>query len=148
MADISYIITPSGDVYDIKDAAARGISQQSAASLADLSNRVETINNNLTEIVNNLSELVAQSGEAVSEYIRYDSTTGAITIGEPTSNVQLVVSNDSILIHDNSLGQDISVWSVNGVTSTEGSFSGELDLGNFAFIPQSDGSLRFNKVRG
>ena len=66
---------------------------------------------------------------------------GAIELAAGNARIKLVLDNDSIEFQD-SQGNIIAEWSINGMSNMS-----TLNLGNFAFIPRTNGSLGFRKVR-
>lgn len=74
----------------------------------------------------------------LGDYIRIDEN-GNMIFGNPSNEYQLQIENDRVGIYYN--GSLISSWIQDQFTVTQ------LNLGNFAFIPRSNGSLGFRKVK-
>lgn len=72
---------------------------------------------------------------------------GTVTLGEVGNEITLKVENDRIGIYAN--GVLITYWTVNDFVSPKSltiPVGGRLNLGNFAFIPRTSGSLDFTWV--
>lgn len=72
-------------------------------------------------------------------YIHVNKDDGSIEFGQQDANYKLVVDNDGVTIYQGT--NPISYWEQDSFTVTK------LNLGNFAFIPRTNGSLGFRKVR-
>ena len=83
-----------------------------------------------------LTDGFTESLQEIANYIRF--VDGNIELGKGDNLYTLKIENDKINIYYN--GQSISDW-------TQDKFRvSQLNLGNFAFIPRSNGSLAFRKV--
>lgn len=76
------------------------------------------------------------------KYIRF--VNGNIHLGDEKNPVELRIENDQIAFYQQN--EKLAYFSNNKLMVNNADISTRLDLGNFAFIPQSNGSLTFNKV--
>lgn len=72
-------------------------------------------------------------------YIHINEDEGSVEFGQQDAQYKLVVDNDGVIIYQGTT--PISYWEQNSFTVEQ------LNLGNFAFIPRTNGSLGFRKVR-
>lgn len=80
--------------------------------------------------------------EEITKYIRF--VDGNIVLGEDGNELILQIENDRIAFLDN--GIEVAYFSNNKLFVTDGEFLSTLTLGNFAFIPRSNGNLSLKKV--
>ena len=80
----------------------------------------------------------------ISKYIRF--VDGNIVLGEEGNQLTLRIENDKISFLEN--GYEIAYWQNRQFYAVDGEFINSLKLGNFAFIPRSNGNLSFKKVGG
>lgn len=80
--------------------------------------------------------------EEITKYIRF--VDGNIILGEDGNELILQIENDRISFRDN--GIEVAYFSNNKLFVTDGEFLNTLTLGNFAFIPRSNGNLSLKKV--
>ena len=80
----------------------------------------------------------------ISKYIRF--VDGNIILGEEGNQLTLRIENDKISFLEN--GYEIAYWQNRKFYAVDGEFINSLKLGNFAFIPRSNGNLSFKKVVG
>lgn len=80
--------------------------------------------------------------EEISKYIRF--VDGNIILGEEGNTLTLRIENDRISFLDT--GMEVAYFSNNKLYVTDAEFLHSLQLGNFAFIPRSNGNLSFKKV--
>lgn len=100
--------------------------------------------NNLREVVDSNSEDTTERFLELTRYIRF--VDGNILLGQSDSAITLTIENDRISFQQN--GTEIAYISDNKLFITEGEFLNSLKLGNFAFIPRTNGNLSFKKVGG
>lgn len=81
--------------------------------------------------------------EEISKYIRF--VEGNIVLGEEGNTLTLQIENDRISFLDS--GLEVAYFSNNKLYVTDGEFLHSLQLGNFAFMPRSNGNLSFLKNR-
>lgn len=80
----------------------------------------------------------------ISKYIKF--VDGNILLGEEGNQLTLRIENDKISFLEN--GYEIAYWQNRQFYAVDGEFINSLKLGNFAFIPRSNGNLSFKKVGG
>lgn len=100
--------------------------------------------NNIIEQINSTSETTSEKFAEIVKYIRFDD--GDIILGRSDNELILKQSNDRISFIQN--GNEVAYFSNNKLYVKEIEVTESLYLGNFAFIPESNGSLSFKKVRG
>lgn len=107
--------------------------------------------NGTTMLFNTINEAIAQvDGQSQSnynnilKYIRFED--GKITLGEVGNEITLTIQNNRITFMQN--GVEVAYLSDNNLYIGNAIIKagGRLQLGNFAFVPRSDGSLSFLKV--
>lgn len=99
-----------------------------------------------TEISKNMDDVAAGTDakfEEISKFIRF--VDGNIVLGEEGNMLTLQVGNDRISFLDS--GIEVAYFSNNKLYVTDGEFLHSLQLGNFAFVPRSNGNLSFSKNR-
>ena len=79
----------------------------------------------------------------IQKYIRF--VDGKILLGEVGNELELRLANDRISFFQN--GSEVAYFTNNRFYVRDGEFTNSLTLGNFAFIPRSNGNLSFKKVR-
>ncbi len=77
--------------------------------------------------------------QEISKYIRFID--GNIVLGEEGNTLTLQIANNKISFLD--AGAEVAYFSNNKLYVTDGEFLHSLQLGNFAFIPRSNGNLSF-----
>ena len=80
--------------------------------------------------------------ELIRKYIRF--VDGSILLGEEGNSLELKISNDRISFMQG--GSEVAYFSDNRLFVTDGHFINSLQLGNFAFIPRTNGNLSFKKL--
>ena len=80
--------------------------------------------------------------ELIRKYIRF--VDGSILLGEEGNSLELKISNDRISFMQG--GSEVAYFSDNQLFVTDGHFINSLQLGNFAFIPRTNGNLSFKKL--
>ena len=78
--------------------------------------------------------------------MRYEEINGVgvVTLGTSGSEIVLRQRNDRVYFEQN--GQEVAYISNNQLYITDAQFLNSIRIGNFAFIPRSNGSLGFRKV--
>ena len=105
----------------------------------------EDVEIRFTEFSQNIDAVVAGTDaqfEEISKYIRF--VDGNIVLGEEGNELTLTIQNDRISFMD--AGIEVAYFSNNKLYVTDGEFINSLQLGNFAFIPRSNGNLSFKKL--
>lgn len=107
--------------------------------------------NGTTMLFNTINEAIAQvDGQSQSnynnilKYIRFED--GNIILGQVGNEITLTIQNNRIMFMQN--GVEVAYLSDNNLYIGNAIIKsgGRLQLGNFAFVPRSDGSLSFLKV--
>ena len=102
----------------------------------------ETINKAISDVDGN-----AQSNyNRILKYIRFID--GNIVLGQEGNDMTLTISNNRVSFKQN--GVEVAYMSDNNlyIGNAVIKAGGQLQLGNFAFVPRDDGSLSFLKVGG
>jgi hypothetical protein len=123
---------------------------QYSTDITNLSTQLEQTNNSFTFTFNQLeqvitdinNELQTQFNEQI-KYIRFED--GNIIMGVIGSELILQQANDRISFIQS--GVEVAYFSNNKLYVTDGEFLNSLTLGNFAFIPRTNGNLSFKKVK-
>ena len=97
-----------------------------------------------TKDLNAVSEGTDAKFDLISKYIRLFDDDGHVIIGIDGNTLTLKISNDRISFLDS--GTEVAYISNNKLYITDGEFLHSLQLGNFAFIPRSNGNLSFKKL--
>lgn len=96
----------------------------------------------LEQYINTLDGDTQAQFSKITKYIRFEN--GNIVLGEVGNQITLVIQNDRISFLQN--GAEVAYFSNNRLYVFDGQFINTLRLGNFSFIPRSNGSLDFKKV--
>lgn len=80
--------------------------------------------------------------QEITKYIRFID--GNIVLGEDGNELTLKIQNDRISFLES--GAEVAYFSNRKLYILDGEFLNSLTLGNFAFIPRSNGNLSFKKV--
>lgn len=120
------------------DALIEGISTQVTQTAEDVEIR-------FTEFSQDIEAVAAGTDaqfEEISKYIRFED--GNIILGEEGNTLTLRIENDRISFLDS--GLEVAYLSNNKLYVTDGTFLNSLQLGNFAFLPRTNGNLSFKKL--
>lgn len=98
----------------------------------------ENLQKNLDDVADGAD---AQFSE-IRKYIRF--VNGNIVLGEEGNELILRIANDRISFLQS--GAEVAYFSNQKLYVTDGTFLNSLQLGNFAFLPRSNGNLSFKKV--
>ncbi len=136
----SIMTTLADDVYlkDDVDALVSSVSTQVTQTAEDVEIR-------FTEFSADIDAVAAGADaqfEEISKYIRF--VDGNIVLGEEGNTLTLQISNDRISFLDS--GLEVAYFSNSKLYVTDGEFLHSLQLGNFAFMPRSNGNLSFKKI--
>lgn len=119
------------------DAAFKVKADEISINMSSQQEQINSVNGNLQNFVNTFSK-----------YIKFTSET-ALTIGSGDSAITLEIDNETGIVFKKN-GEQFGWW--DGVDFHTGNIVVEVNeraqLGNFAFVPRSDGSLSFLKVKG
>jgi hypothetical protein len=117
-----------------------------STSLTQLADSFNFTFSELRAVVDDNNAAANERFEEINSYITFKD--GSIKLGRSDSAVTLTVENDMIVFSKN--GQRFGWW--DGVDFHTGNIVVEVNeraqLGNFAFVPRSNGSLMFLKVGG
>lgn len=92
-----------------------------------------------------VTETTENNTTAIEEFLKYIRfVDGNIILGEAGNEYELKIENDQINIYYN--GYNLSSWVRDQFKATDAEFTNSLKLGNFAFIPRSNGNLSFKKI--
>lgn len=80
----------------------------------------------------------------IHKYIRF--VEGDIVLGEVGNQIVLRIENDRISFVQS--GAEVAYFSNNKLYVTDGEYSRSLRIGNFAFVPRSNGNMSIRKVGG
>ena len=135
------IISTVAEQYYLKSEAeqlATEMSTQIIQTAEDLSIQFDKFNADLEDLaVNTDSEL-----EQIRKYIRF--VDGKILLGESGNQLELEISNDRISFMQNKT--PVAYFSNNKLYVIDGEFTNSLRLGNFAYLPRTNGNLSFKKI--
>ena len=135
------IISTVAEQYYLKSEAeqlATEMSTQIIQTAEDLSIQFDKFNADLEDLaVNTDSEL-----EQIRKYIRF--VDGKILLGESGNQLELEISNDRISFMQNKA--EVAYFSNNKLYVVDGEFTNSLRLGNFAYLPRTNGNLSFKKI--
>ena len=80
--------------------------------------------------------------EQIRKYIRF--VDGKILLGESGNQLELEISNDRISFMQNKT--EVAYFSNNKLYVVDGEFTNSLRLGNFTYLPRTNGNLSFKKL--
>ena len=124
---------------DDTDALIKAVSTQITQTAED----VEIRFNDFAKNIDDVAAGADAKYEEISKYIRF--VDGNIVLGEDGNTLTLQIENDRISFLDS--GLEVAYFSNNKLYVTDGEFLHSLQLGNFAFVPRSNGNLSFKKNR-
>ncbi|NBI08250.1 phage tail spike protein [Senegalia massiliensis] len=96
----------------------------------------------LTQQISNLDDDTKAQFNELIKYIRFEN--GNIILGEVGNEITLKIQNDRIAFLQNNL--EVAYLSNNTLYITDTRVLNSIRIGNFAFIPRSNGNLSFKKV--
>lgn len=135
------IISTVAEQYYLKSEAeqlATEMSTQIIQTAEDLSIQFKKVNTDLEDLTGKTDSKF----EEIRKYIRFDD--GKILLGESGNQLELVISNNSILFTQNKT--PVAYFSNNKLYVIDGEFTRSLRLGNFAYLPRTNGNLSFKKI--
>lgn len=113
-----------------------------STQFAQTSNDFTFLFHQLEQFIQTLDDDTQTQFTEITRYIRF--VDGNIVLGEVGNQITLVIQNDRISFLQS--GAEVAYFSNNRLYVYDGQFINSLRLGNFAFIPRSNGSLDFKKV--
>ena len=135
------IISTVAEQYYLKSEAeqlATEMSTQIIQTAEDLSIQFKKVNTDLEDLTGKTDSKF----EEIRKYIRFED--GKILLGESGNQLELVISNDRILFTQNKT--PVAYFSNNKLYVVDGEFTNSLRLGNFAYLPRTNGNLSFKKI--
>ena len=104
---------------------------------------MKNLSDNLQGQINDANDSIANNYNNLIRYIRVEN--GQITLGAIENALSVVISNDRIsFVQD---GKEVAYITHNQLYITDAVFLNKVFIGNFGFVPRSNGSLSFKKVR-
>ena len=135
------IISTVAEQYYLKSEAEQlttKMSTQIIQTAEDLSIQFDKFNTDLEDLTGKTDSKF----EEIQKYIRFND--GKILLGESGNQLELVISNDRILFTQNKT--PVAYFSNNKLYVIDGEFTRSLRLGNFAYLPRTNGNLSFKKI--
>ncbi len=135
------IISTVAEQYYLKSEAKQLTTEMSTKIIQtanDLSIQFKKVNTDLEDLTGKTDSKF----EEIRKYIRFDD--GKILLGESGNQLELVISNNSILFTQNKT--PVAYFSNNKLYVIDGEFTRSLRLGNFAYLPRTNGNLSFKKM--
>ena len=94
--------------------------------------------------ITNIDGTVNENYQQLIEYIRFVG--GKIILGEVGNEITLELQNDRLSFMQNE--SEVAYISNGKLYITDGEFTNSLTVGNFAYLPRTNGNLSFKKVKG
>lgn len=94
--------------------------------------------------ITNIDGTVNENYQQLIEYIRFVG--GKIILGEVGNEITLELQNDRLSFMQNE--SEVAYVSNGKLYITDGEFTNSLTIGNFAYLPRTNGNLSFKKVKG
>lgn len=135
------ILSQVRDDYYLKSETDQLIESQST-QLTQTKNEFEFKFNQFSQDINDVMTGTDAKFADISKYIRF--VDGNIILGEVGNELMLRIENDKITFLES--GAEIAYWKNRKFYAVDGEFINSLRLGNFAFLPRSNGNLTFKKV--
>lgn len=124
---------------------------ETETKISEVSSQLEQTANSIDIRFNTYESKVNEAVDGVSEeiterksLIRFQD--GKVILGVEGNEITLVQQNNRISFIQNG-GLEVAYLSDSKLYVTDGEFINSLQVGNFAFVPRSNGSLDFKKVR-
>ncbi|WP_147573503.1 collagen-like protein [Candidatus Stoquefichus massiliensis] len=96
----------------------------------------------LTEQFKNLDNEQKENYERILKYIKFED--GGILLGNSQDGLTLTIENDRIVFKQSQ--KELAYFTNSRLFVIDGEFTNSLRIGNFVFVPRSNGSLDFKKV--
>lgn len=97
---------------------------------------------NISDLINQVSDTEGQHYSELHKYIRF--VDGKVILGEEGNPFTAELDNQKLAFKQN--GTEVAYISNNKLYITSSEISVDLKIGNFGFVPKSNGSLSFKKV--
>lgn len=94
--------------------------------------------------ITNIDGTVNENYQQLIEYIRFVG--GKIILGEVGNEITLELQNDRLSFMQNE--SEVAYISNGKLYITDGEFTNSLTVGNFSYLPRTNGNLSFKKVKG
>ena len=136
----SLLLTVSENYY-LKDETDALVSSVST----ELEQTKDSFNMTFTQYSADLDALAAGTDaefEEIKKYIRFSD--GKILLGEVGNELELQIANDRISFLQNNV--EVAYFTNRKLYVTDGEYTNSLTLGQFAFIPRTNGNLSFKKM--
>ena len=126
--------------------AIQTLNQTTTSRFDQTINSFEASFNTVTQTINDNQNSTNQKFDDIRNYLRYEEINGVgiVTLGTSGSEIVLRQRNDRVYFEQN--GNEVAYISNNQLYITDAQFLNSIRVGNFAFIPRSNGSLGFRKV--
>lgn len=136
----SILSTVKAEYYSQTDAEelATNMSTQIKQTASDLTIKFEQFNADLEALSNGTDA----EFEQIRKYIRF--VDGKILLGEVGNELELSIANNRISFMQS--GAEVAYFSNNKLYVVDGEFTNSLKLGDFSFVPRSNGNLSLKKV--
>lgn len=135
------IITEVAEKYSLKDETNTLISEV-RTQIEQTNNEVEIRFTETSQNMNNYQSGVNAQFTEINKYIRFKD--GNIILGEEGNELVLKIQNDRISFLENNV--EVAYLSNRKLYVLDGEFLNTLRLGNFAFLPRTNGNVSFKKV--
>lgn len=135
------ILTQVSDKHYLKDetnALISNVETQIKQTNSEVEIRFNTFNQSIEDLQNGTDAQFTN----ISKYIRFKD--GNILLGEEGNELILKIQNDRISFLESNT--EVAYFSNRKLYVLDGEFINQLRLGNFAFIPRSNGNVSFKKV--
>lgn len=129
---------------------AQEINTTYASALEEMDRGFNLSLSRVEETITSNNDAVNSRIDEIKDYLTYQLEiidgveTGVLTLGASSSNIKLKLVNNIVYFEQN--GNRVAYISNDKLYITDSEFLNSLKIGNFAFIPRSNGSLGFKKV--
>ena len=135
------ILTQISESHYLKDEV-NALVSNTETQIRQTSDEVEIRFNTFNQNIQDLQKGNDAQFQEISKYIRFKD--GNILLGEEGNELTLNIQNDRISFLES--GSEVAYFSNRKLYVLDGEFINSLKLGNFAFIPRSNGNVSFKKV--
>ena len=123
-------------------ATADGVGELISTSMTQLSDSFEFLFTELSTTVDDNDAAARGQFEEIKKYIRF--VDGDILLGESGNEITLRIENDRISFRDG--GAEVAYFSNKQLVVLDANFLNSLRIGNFAWVPRTNGNLSLVKV--
>lgn len=96
----------------------------------------------ITKVINDNAKSTDDEFKKISKYIQFSEE--GIILGEDGTHLTLTIQNDRIVFKQSD--KELAYFTNSRLFIVDGEFTQSLRIGNYAFVPRSNGSLDFKKV--